>query len=67
MPDLAEYDDGTGVCRHLVDNLCAIYESRPLLCNAAAMYEAYFKEAMTEARFIAVNLEACRVIGKIFC
>jgi Fe-S-cluster containining protein len=65
VPALATFDNGAGVCRHLADNLCAIYATRPLICNAAAMYEAYFKGAMTEDEFIAANREACRAIGRI--
>jgi Fe-S-cluster containining protein len=64
VPALAAYDNGAGVCRHLLaDNLCAIYADRPLICNVAAMYEAYFKDSMTEAQFITANTAACQKIA----
>jgi Fe-S-cluster containining protein len=57
---MAAYDRGDGVCRHLRDNLCDIYEKRPLICNVEKMYERYFKDTMTEEAFIEMNLAACR-------
>jgi Fe-S-cluster containining protein len=65
VPQLAEYDGGNGVCRYLRRNLCSVYDSRPLVCNAAAMYDKFFKDTMTEAEFIAANMEACRKIKEM--
>ena len=59
IPALLSYDKGNGVCRYLVNNLCSIYESRPLICNVEKMYVTYFKEIMTEDEFISANMEAC--------
>jgi uncharacterized protein len=59
IPVLSEYDNGNGVCRYLVNNLCSIYENRPLICNTEKMYRSYFREIMTEDEFVAMNMEAC--------
>ena len=66
VPALRDYNRGDGVCRHLDGKLCGIYEDRPTICNAAKMYEAFFKDAMSQEEFIAANLEACRKIAELF-
>jgi Fe-S-cluster containining protein len=65
VPPLSDFDEGNGVCRYLRDNLCDIYENRPLICNAEAMYLKYFKDIMSEEEFISANQEACRKIADI--
>ena len=42
-PDIKQLDNGTGVCKHLKDNLCEIYPTRPSLCNSEWVYENFFK------------------------
>lgn len=37
-------DDGTGKCIYLVNNMCSIYEVRPLLCNHEKLFELYYKD-----------------------
>jgi Fe-S-cluster containining protein len=66
IPILSEYDNGNGVCRYLANNLCSIYDSRPLVCNVEAMYSKYFAPDMTEREFIIANLEACQKIADMF-
>ena len=58
---LEAFDDGTGVCRYLdrENNLCTIYDSRPVICNVDAMYEAFFMNKMTREEFYAENYAAC--------
>ena len=63
---LSNYDTGNGVCRYLKNNLCSIYENRPLICNVEKMYAAYFREIMTEDEFVSVNAEACIQIAERF-
>ena len=65
VPALHHLDRGDGVCVHLHDNLCAIYDSRPLICNVEKMYYTFFKDTMTPEEFIALNLEACRKLSVI--
>jgi Fe-S-cluster containining protein len=42
-PQLAAFDLGGGVCRHLdpKTNLCKIYESRPQICRVEEMFEEF--------------------------
>lgn len=37
-----EIDRGDGVCKFLTDNLCSIYDKRPLLCRVDESYELFF-------------------------
>jgi len=66
IPILSEYDNGNGVCRYLENNLCSIYENRPLICNTDEMYRLYFREIMTEKEFVTINMEACIQITEHF-
>jgi len=66
IPILSEYDKGNGVCRYLVNNLCSIYENRPLICNTEKMYLSYFREKMTENEFVTMNMEGCVQIAEYF-
>ena len=58
---LEAFDDGTGTCIYLdrENDLCTIYDSRPVVCNVDAMYELCFSGRMTREAFYAVNCEAC--------
>ena len=62
IPALADYDKGNGVCRYLVGNLCAIYETRPAICNVKEMYNLWFKDALSWNDFIQENINACRTL-----
>jgi Fe-S-cluster containining protein len=62
---LSDYDNGSGVCRYLADNLCAIYQTRPQICRVEEMYEIYFKPDMAWEQFIALNTESCEKIALI--
>lgn len=61
-PLYAELDKGNGVCRHLVGNLCSIYEDRPLLCRVDESYEAFFKDYMTRVEFYRMNYACCKML-----
>ncbi|GHT63771.1 hypothetical protein FACS1894110_02180 [Spirochaetia bacterium] len=63
---LTEYDRGDGVCRYLKNNLCEIYEDRPVICNVEKMYDAFFREYMTEQDFIDKNLVSCKQLIKLY-
>ena len=54
--------DETGKCKYLKNNLCAIYEQRPLICRVDEMYETYYKELMTLEEFYVLNYKACDVL-----
>lgn len=59
-PLYAELDRGDGVCKYLSENLCSIYESRPLLCRVDESYEKFFKEVMSIEEYYRINLDACK-------
>ena len=50
--------DETGKCKYLKNNLCSIYETRPLICRVDEMYETYYKEVMTLEEYYALNYKA---------
>ena len=61
IPQLAAFDRGNGVCIHLKDNLCSIYESRPDICNVEKMY-VFFKEQMSEEEYLQLMSNSCKVL-----
>ena len=65
IPQLAAFDRGDGVCIHLKDNLCSIYESRPDICNVEKMY-AFFKDQMTEDEYVQLMTQSCLALKKSF-
>ena len=47
-------------CMHLTkDNLCAIYETRPVVCNVEKTYEVYFARVMSKQEFEQMNRKIC--------
>lgn len=67
IPQLKHLDSGKGRCINLNDdNLCAIYENRPDICNVEEMYKLVFSEQMTEEEYIKVNVEGCKVVRNMF-
>ena len=65
IPQLAAFDRGDGVCIHLKDNLCSIYDSRPDICNVEKMY-ALFKDQMTEKEYLQLMTDSCSALKKSF-
>lgn len=62
LPELAAFDRGDGVCRHLVNDRCVIYEERPELCRIGVMYEKHYKQQMAWREFELLNLRACKAM-----
>ena len=61
VPQLADFDDGTGVCIHLTkDSLCDIYAERPVWCNVEKLYELSYKHLISEKDWIEANSRVCR-------
>lgn len=59
VPQLKAFDRGDGVCRHLTDaNLCAIYETRPEICNVDRMF-ARFSNSMTREQYDELMRQSC--------
>ena len=54
-----ELDRGDGVCRYLQNNLCSIYENRPLICCVDEGYKLFFADKMTLEEYYSINIEAC--------
>lgn len=53
-------DRGDGVCRYLSENLCTIYEDRPVLCRIDDCYNLYFYKSMGREEYYRLNMEVCR-------
>jgi uncharacterized protein len=50
-------------CKYLTkDNLCSIYETRPLVCNIEKGYEVLFKDTMTKDEWFKLNEHYCNVL-----
>ncbi|WP_083919141.1 YkgJ family cysteine cluster protein [Hydrogenovibrio halophilus] len=60
IKELSSFDIGNGVCKHLTEeNLCAIYEERPEVCQTDVMYKKYYAKQMSESEFLQLNAKAC--------
>lgn len=60
IPELQLFDSGNGRCINLLENnLCAIYETRPDICNVTKMFEKQYCSIMSEDEYIKLNLEGC--------
>lgn len=57
-----DLDRGDGVCKYLRDNLCSIYETRPLLCRVDESYEQFFSEEISREDFYELNYKACKAL-----
>ncbi len=66
VPLLKEYDKGDGTCIYLINNLCGIYDSRPLLCNVERAYDEIFRFYMTEQEYISLNTQMCEELLFLF-
>ena len=58
---LSDYNEN-GICQHLVNNVCDIYESRPLLCKIDAAFEKIFSVYMTKEEYYISNAKACNIL-----
>ncbi|WP_148872329.1 YkgJ family cysteine cluster protein, partial [Serratia marcescens] len=60
-------DRGDGVCRHYQTEtkLCAIYETRPLICQVEKQYQLNYRHKYSWQAFITLNREACLVLEKL--
>lgn len=53
-----EINSGNGVCIHLKENLCEIYQKRPMECNIKASY-ANYDHLFSQNEYLSLNLRAC--------
>ena len=57
---MAEYALEDGSCKYLdKDNLCRIYDHRPLVCNVAEAYKLFFRYRMSEDEYYDLQSKAC--------
>ncbi|WP_104708369.1 YkgJ family cysteine cluster protein [Helicobacter ailurogastricus] len=62
VKELAPFDLGNGVCRHLdtATQKCLIYDNRPQICRVDKMYEKVFCQHYSLEEFYTLNLKACQ-------
>ena len=62
---LEKWDRGDGVCKHLTeDNLCDIYEVRPLICRVDELYYKFWKDKITIDEYHEMQRNACEFLQK---
>lgn len=54
-----ELNRGDGTCKFLLDDLCSIYEDRPIICRIDDSYK-FFKSLMTVDEYYQKNMEVCK-------
>ena len=59
---LSPLNRGDGVCRYLENNLCSIYNDRPIICRVDDCYEKFFKNIMTKEEYYTLNYESCKLL-----
>lgn len=57
-----ELDRGDGVCKYLEENICSIYNERPLLCRVDESYNAFFKNQYSKEEYYKKNYEMCNLL-----
>jgi Fe-S-cluster containining protein len=63
---MRSFDAGGGVCKHLTaDNLCAIYDRRPVICNGEMIYQKYVS-GISRKDFFLLNLRRCMELSEEF-
>lgn len=60
-----DLDRGDGVCMYLKENLCSIYESRPLLCRVDESWEQIFSAEMSREDYYKLNYKGCMALKKL--
>lgn len=57
------FDKGNGVCRHLTkDNLCAIYDHRPEVCDVDLFYQNHLTSIMSKEEWYKKNAAVCATL-----
>ena len=64
IPELSSFVGSDGVCIHLKNNLCDIYESRPDVCNYYKAYKKYFSN-LTPEEYHKLIVESCNQLLEI--
>lgn len=65
IKELKGFDAIGGVCKYLTrDNLCAIYDKRPLICNVDKYYSEHLKNEIPLSKWYEINEASCKAIMK---
>jgi dUTP pyrophosphatase len=65
VEELKHFDRGDGVCVNLLpDNSCAIYESRPEICNTKRMYEKRYKSILDWDTYLTYSEKVCKMLDR---
>ena len=59
-----ELDRGDGVCKYLKQNICSIYNKRPIICRVDESYYSFFKEQISLEDYYKLNYDACNKLKK---
>lgn len=60
----SDLDRGDGTCKHLFNNLCSIYDNRPLKCRIDECYEKHFKKSLSKDEYYKANYDICKLLKK---
>ncbi|WP_233707729.1 YkgJ family cysteine cluster protein [Helicobacter aurati] len=62
--ELAAYDAGNGICKHLdsQSNQCRIYDNRPEVCRVDLLYDRVYAKYFSKDEFYSLNIQSCRVL-----
>ena len=65
LEELKHFDRGDGVCINLKeDNTCAIYDTRPEICNTKRMYEKEYKDYISWDQYVELSEIACKYLER---
>ena len=59
-----DLDRGDGICKYLENDLCSIYDKRPLKCRIDECYDLYFSKIMTLDEYYEENYKVCKELKK---
>ena len=63
IPELNHFDSGDGSCINLLFNGdCAIYNTRPEICNNKRMYKKVFSSVFSWDEFLEMSEKACKFL-----
>lgn len=68
IPELSDFDDGSGVCRHYdyVHKQCRIYDQRPDICNVEKMFGRTYYQMMSKEAFYRENAKVCNQLQETY-
>ena len=62
FPGMEGFNRGDGVCKHLQDGACSIYEDRPVVCRTDAMWELFYSKHMSWEEYIDRGKACCEAL-----